>query len=143
MSDVLVVPNSIPGRPDAPPAAFVCSRSDDGPDAAWIHLRGELDLATAPDLELRLREARAEAAMVVLDLRDLEFMDSCGVRTILDASIRARQVGRRLVVLRGCAQVDRMFVLTGRTGDLELTDNVPVKPFLKGRDGLVEERRAL
>ena len=42
-----------------------------------------------------------QAQLVVLDLRELAFMDSSGVHAIVNASIRARQVGRRLVLLRG------------------------------------------
>jgi anti-anti-sigma factor len=143
MSHALVVPDSIAGRDDASPPALVCSRSSGGPATAWVHLAGELDLATAPDLDLALREAQAQAGLVVLDLRELAFMDSCGVHAILHASIRARQAGRRLVVLRGSPKVDRMFALTGTAGGLAITDSVPVEPPVHGRVGLVEEGLAL
>ncbi|MGZ4232886.1 MAG: STAS domain-containing protein [Solirubrobacteraceae bacterium] len=42
-------------------------------------------------------------------------MDSCGVHAIVDASIRARQVGHRLVVLRSPRDVYRLFALTGNS----------------------------
>jgi anti-anti-sigma factor len=56
----------------------------------------------------------------VLDLRELAFMDSSGVRAIVNASIRAREVGRQLVVLPGPPNVDRMFALTGSADDVEI-----------------------
>ncbi len=48
-----------------------------------LTLRGELDLATVPRLEQALAEAGDD---VVLDLRGLTFMDSTGVRVLLEAA---------------------------------------------------------
>jgi anti-sigma B factor antagonist len=64
----------------------------------------------------------------VLDLRELDFMDCSGVHTIVDASSRARQAGRRLVLLRGPPNVDRVLTLTGSAGDLEIGDLDPGEP---------------
>ena len=49
-------------------------------------LRGELDLATAERLEAALSDA---GTPVVLDLKRLTFMDSTGVRVLLEAAERA------------------------------------------------------
>ena len=68
------------------------------------------------------------ARLVVLDLRGLAFMDSSGVHAIVDAGIRARQGGRRLIVLRGPPNVDRVFTLAGRRDDVEIHDLDPVEP---------------
>ena len=64
----------------------------------------------------------------MLDLRELEFVDSSGVHAIVNASSRARQAGRRLVLLRGPSNVDRMFTLTGSSDQLEIGDLDPVEP---------------
>lgn len=121
MPDVLVVPDSIPRRADPRlPPAFECSWTDVAVDVARVHVAGELDIATTPQLERTLRESQCRTRLVVLDLRELAFMDSCGVRAIVNASIRAREVGRRLVVLRGPTNVDRMFALTGSADDVEI-----------------------
>ena len=88
-------------RPPAPPSKFQCSWTDDGLDAAWVRLSGELDVATAPRLERLLREPPLQARVIVLDLRDLAFVDSSGVHAIVDASVRSRQAGRRMLLLRG------------------------------------------
>jgi ABC-type transporter Mla MlaB component len=95
MPDAQVSPDSIAGHAAALPPAFVCSWSIGAPDAAWVQIAGELDLATAPDLELVWGETQAQAGMVVLDLRELTFMDSSGVHAIVDASVRARGSGGR------------------------------------------------
>jgi hypothetical protein len=64
----------------------------------------------------------------VLDLRELAFMDSAGVHTIVNASLRARKDGRRLVLVRGRPEIYRMFTLTGSTGDVDIGDLDPVPP---------------
>ena len=115
-------------RGDAVPPAFRCARSPGGLGSASVHLSGELDLATAPQLEQTLRDAQLDASLVVLDLRELGFMDCAGLHVIVDAAERARRDGRRLIVVRGRAHVDRLFTLTG-TGDVvEISDHDPRQP---------------
>ena len=101
------------------PAAFGCSLVNGDPDSACVHVAGELDIATSPELDLVLREALLVARLVVLDLRDVEFIDSSGVHAIVTASNRARTTARRLVILRAPAHVDRIFKLTRTFGRLE------------------------
>jgi hypothetical protein len=73
--------------------------------------------------------------LVVLDLRELAFIDAAGVRTIVNAGIRARQAGRRLVLLRGLPNVDRVFTLAGSSGDIEIgiSSGHPVGVFGHGQ----------
>ena len=92
MPDVLVSPDSLAGRADVVPPAFECSWSDGGLDAAWVHLAGELDIATTPQLQSTLRESQLHARLVVLDLRELAFLDSSGVHAMIAASARAREL---------------------------------------------------
>jgi anti-sigma B factor antagonist len=66
---------------------LTASRDDHG--CSRLTLRGELDLGTAPQLEQALADANGE---VLLDLRGLTFMDSTGVRLLLEAS--EQRVGR-------------------------------------------------
>ena len=51
---------SIAGRADVLPPAFECSWSEDGLDAAWVRLAGELDIATTPQLERAERRRATE-----------------------------------------------------------------------------------
>ena len=53
--------------------------------------------------------------------------DSTGVHAIAGAGIQARQVARRLVVLRP-PNVDRIFSLSGSVDDVEIHDLDPVEP---------------
>jgi anti-anti-sigma factor len=138
MPDALVFSDSIAGRADARPQVFVCWWTDGGLDAAWMHVAGELGVATTPQLVRTLLEPELQALLVVLDLSELAFMDIFGVHAIVNASIRARQGGRRLFVLRGSPKVDRMFTLT-ESSDVEIGDVDPVEPPVQALLELAEE----
>ena len=70
--------------------------------ATRLVLRGELDLATAPQLEHALAAA---GDGVLLDLRGLTFMDSTGVRVLLEAAERGGPGLRVLPPASGDARV--------------------------------------
>jgi anti-anti-sigma factor len=92
--------------------------------AAVIALRGELDLAGAAELERELARIDHEiSGAIVLDLRDLEFMDSSGLRLIAVSTERARAHGRRLVLVTGSEQVMRVFDITRMRERLEFVDD--------------------
>jgi len=96
-------------------------RNTDG--AAVISVSGELDLASSPALEEELeRVAQSEAQVVVVDLRNLEFMDSTGLSVLVRAHQRAEEKGRRLGLVNGSQQVQRLLTLTGVADRLTLTD---------------------
>lgn len=74
---------------------------DTGDERVTFTPRGELDLATAPELETQVLAAvRGGDRAVVLDLRELTFMDSTGVRTIIAAHQVAAETGHDLRVVR-------------------------------------------
>ena len=91
--------------------------------AVSIALSGELDLAGARQLEMRLDEAeRGSPERLVIDLRDLSFIDSTGLRLLLQADARARERGCELVLRRGEATVQRVFEVTGALDVLRFED---------------------
>jgi anti-anti-sigma factor len=82
-----------------------------------LALEGELDLASAALLERELeRDEISSAPAVLLDLRDLQFIDSSGLRTLFSAHARAHQRRQRFAVTQGSPQVQRLLAIT-RTGD--------------------------
>jgi anti-sigma B factor antagonist len=102
---------------------FACVTTPHGRGAVWVHLAGELDRATTPQLAWTLSEPPlVEAPLVVLDLRGLTFIDSAGLEVIVQASIRARRRERRLLVVRGIPRVQRIFAVTGCDEDVEILD---------------------
>lgn len=94
--------------------------------APRLVVSGELDLSSAEELEAQLRQLESsEPELLVLDLRELEFMDSTGLRVVIAADARARDRGARLVVVRAREEVDRVFRLTRMDQHLELVDEPP------------------
>ncbi|MDP9346795.1 MAG: STAS domain-containing protein [Actinomycetota bacterium] len=91
-------------------------------DAIHVVVRGELDIAAVPQLDIALRRAQAVADAVVLDLRELQFIDSSGAQLILAADRRIRWSGGRLIVVRGPAEIDWFLALVGMDELLELVD---------------------
>ena len=109
----------MPQKPLPSDSPFECSRTNGNRESARVHVTGALDIATTPDLVRTLEDSQS-ASLVVLDMRQIEFMDCAGVHAIVDASARARQLGRRLLLLRGPESVDRLFTLTGTADQVEI-----------------------
>lgn len=88
-----------------------------------LALSGELDISSAPQVEEALGRLESDhPSLLLIDLRNLEFMDSTGLRTVISADARAREDGRRLAVVRGPEPVDRIFTVTRLDERLELVD---------------------
>jgi anti-anti-sigma factor len=99
-------------------------KTDDDAQAVVIRVTGELDLASSPALEQELeRGAAAGAQLVIVDLRQLEFMDSTGLSVLVRAHQRATENGQRFGVVKGPQQVQRLLSLTGVADRLNLADS--------------------
>ena len=89
-----------------------------------LRLDGELDLVTAPWLARRLGKVEAtNPALLLIDLRDLTFMDSSGLRELFSAQRRARAAGRRLVLVKGSAPIDRVLEMVRADAAMETVDD--------------------
>ena len=91
-----------------------------------VHLAlvGELDLSTVAKVQEELRRIEAGSpATLVVDLSKLSFLDSTGLRCIVTADERARQEGRRIVIVRGPDAVQRVFAITRLDDRLEMVDD--------------------
>ena len=109
-----------------PPEEFAIS-ADQRDGSVRLTLHGELDLATAPELEQLVNERIDAGDEVVVDLRPLEFMDSSGIRVLVAAHARAGRVGTRLVIVRPPARsaVAKIVEVSGLDGELNLVDDPP------------------
>jgi anti-anti-sigma factor len=85
----------------------------------------EQDIAAVPELDLTLRHAQADARVVVLELPELEFIDSSGAHLLLEGDRRGREADRRLLVGRDAAQIDRLLVLSGVDRQLSSSTSRP------------------
>ncbi len=92
-----------------------------GQDAVKVGLSGELDFARAYTFDEEMRRLEAtKPATIVLDLRELHFVDSAGLSRVLALQRRATRDGRRLMVVRGCKSIERLFALAALDTKLEM-----------------------
>jgi anti-anti-sigma factor len=103
------------------PEAFACVRIDARDGDVQVAVSGELDLASADDLNLTLSAAQADERTVTLDLRRLQFMDCTGLRVLVAAADRAGASGDRFRIVRGPPAIDRLLLLTGFEHRFEMT----------------------
>jgi anti-anti-sigma factor len=89
-----------------------------------VSLRGELDLSTVGKVDDELQSVEGPGpGVLVLDLSKLTFLDSTGLRCVVRAHERAREEGRRLVVVKGPEPVQRVFEITRLQERIELVDD--------------------
>ena len=84
-------------------------------DSTHLSLHGELDLSNAHSLELTLHEALHRGDEVVVDLGELEFIDSTGIALLIGAMSRDGDSPRLSFVPSEFAAVTRVLELTGVT----------------------------
>jgi anti-sigma B factor antagonist len=81
-----------------------------------VALRGELDLANVGDVEQEVRALYArDFPTVVLDLRELSFIDSTGLRLLLRLEALASGEQRSFAIANGTGPARRLLELTGLT----------------------------
>jgi anti-anti-sigma factor len=89
-----------------------------------VVLVGEFDLAGIDQFESVIASIEAQAAsVIVVDLTELRFMDSSGLRALVLADRRARKANRRLAIVPGPTPVRRVFEITQLDEELDLIDS--------------------
>jgi anti-sigma B factor antagonist len=112
-------------RSSPPPDLFSCEVGHNG-SSAWVRPVGDLDLDTAHRVESALAGLRAEGCRdLVLDLRELTFMDSTGLRLVIRWHTAARDEGFRFAIVPGPEIVQRVFRLTGMEAHLTVAEPPP------------------
>jgi anti-sigma B factor antagonist len=85
---------------------------EDSPARVNIRVAGELDLATVPQLR-QIVDAHARSGQtMVIDLREIDFIDSMGLATLVRARHRALARGAKLELVAAPERVHRVFTLT-------------------------------
>jgi anti-sigma B factor antagonist len=95
-----------------------------GADRVTVTLAGDLDLGTGGKLAAQLAPIEEERpATIVIDLRETGFVDSSGLAQLIGATRRARAEQRRVVLVTGSAEIDRLLAVSGADQILETTTN--------------------
>ena len=96
-----------------------------GAAAPVIAVRGEVDVATAPQLRECLQRVIADgASTVVLDLLGVTFLDSTALGVVIGAHKRCRELGGELRVVVADPRLVKIFEITGLTGVLSISDSL-------------------
>ncbi|MDX6606617.1 MAG: hypothetical protein QOD14_1157 [Solirubrobacterales bacterium] len=101
---------------DGPRFALQSERTDAG---EHVRVLGEMDLSVIGRVDREMQRAEAtDAARIVLDLDELEFLDASGIRLLLHLNARSQRDGGRLSIRPARSQqVQRVLELTG-VGDV-------------------------
>jgi anti-sigma B factor antagonist len=99
-------------------------RHDTRDAAVVVSARGEIDLVTSPELRAALLDERAQAPLVVLDLREVTFIDSSGLGVIVGQQKRSQERDQRFAVaVGGSLAVQRILDLSGLIKVLDVVDD--------------------
>ena len=77
-----------------------------------IKLVGRLDTTTAPALDKTINEDIAGTKNLVLDVKELEYISSAGLRVLLGAQKKMQKIGS-MKVTNVCEEVMEVFEMTG------------------------------
>jgi anti-sigma B factor antagonist len=96
------------------PSDGICLEFAPDRERVSVHVVGEIDLATATDLERPLLELFDSGFRdVVVDLHDVAFMDSSGIRVLITAHQHAEKLGGCLSIVVGASRIRQTLELSG------------------------------
>jgi anti-sigma B factor antagonist len=104
---------------------FAVSAGESGEGRYVVTVRGELDLAAADHLWKELEPLITPGGLVVLDGTDMTFLDSSGLRVLLQAAKRATATAASFRLVAPQPAVQRVLELAGTAGFLETRADVP------------------
>jgi anti-sigma B factor antagonist len=105
---------------------FSAESRSEADETIVLAFRGVLDLETSQAAEAAFAEAEEQQPRrVVVDLSDVEFIDSTGLRLIVSADTRTRRNGRTLQIVKGPDRVHRVFRMTLMNERLAFIERAP------------------
>jgi anti-anti-sigma factor len=90
------------------------------PTATGWKVSGEIDAHTAPLLGTAM--INLPEGNVILDVAGVSFMDSSGLRVLIDAATRAREAGGDLIIANPTPGIARLIEISGLSGQLRLDE---------------------
>ena len=81
-------------------------------ETVTIAVAGRLDTTTAPALEKAINESVLDEKHLILDLKELEYLSSAGLRVLLGAQKKMQKLGS-LKVINVCEAIMEIFEMTG------------------------------
>ncbi|MEP4486163.1 MAG: STAS domain-containing protein [Halioglobus sp.] len=92
---------------------------DEEQSVAKIGLKGALNTDTAPEFEKRLQEVLSKGNQLnVLDMKELDYISSAGLRVIFKAAKQAKNAGNRLAAANRKPHIDKVFEILKALPDM-------------------------
>lgn len=104
-----------------PPGQFRVDVRHDGA-AVVVAPHGEIDLGTVDEVRKAIERSHDGSSNLVIDLRGVGFLDTSGLRLVVEQSDRATQRGYRFELIPGPPPVQRVFEIAG------LEPKLPFRP---------------
>lgn len=103
--------------------------------ATVVHVAGELDALSAPELDEYMEIIAAqEPSVVVLDLSGVDFMDSSGLGMCIKSRKRVRDAGGDMLLVVTTPRVMRVLEITGLNQSIPVASSVPAALTLSTSD---------
>jgi anti-sigma B factor antagonist len=96
------------------------ARLEVSPTSTGWEVRGEIDAHTAPTLAAAMTDL--PGGVVTVDVAGVSFMDSSGLRVLIEAATRAREGSGDLVIVHSTPGIARLVEISGLGGQLRLED---------------------
>ena len=97
---------------------------DENNSVARVALKGALNTDTAPGFEQQLDKVLADGhQLTVLDMKDLDYISSAGLRVIFKAAKQAKTAGRRLAAANRKPHIDKVFEILKALPDMAVFAN--------------------
>ena len=97
---------------------------DEVKSVARISLKGALNTDTAPAFEENLQSIVGEGhQLTVLDMKELDYISSAGLRVIFKAAKQAKADGRRLAAANRKPHIDKVFEILKALPDMAVFAN--------------------
>jgi anti-anti-sigma factor len=109
---------------------------------ARVALIGSLNTDTAPDFALRLDAAiAAEMELTVLDMAELEYISSAGLRVIFKAAKSVKEAGRTLAAANRKPHIDKVFEILKALPDIAVfADDSEMDDYLTAMQDQVRDQ---
>ena len=106
------------------PRAFALTYRRDGADAV-VEVSGEVDLSSAPQLRQGLADLIDEQGnlSIVIDLRDLDFIDSTGLNVLAQAQQHVHRSGGRIILAHVPAMAQKVLEISGLVALFDIGDD--------------------
>ena len=106
------------GTNSEPVALSISVELVEGRAAVNVYIAGEIDMSNVAVVSRAIDDAAAMAPHVRLDLAHVSFIDCSGVRTLLLAKNRLKELGGEFSILALSHRVERLLELTGTSEEL-------------------------